>query len=367
MAHPRLPSTLPEFTVAAASALALEAFDYITGGAGDEWTLAENVEAWQRLSIVPRMLTGAAEVDTSVMVLGAPLTHPIIAAPMAYQRVATPDGELAMARAAAATSTALCLSTLTNFAAPDVAAAAPDARRWYQVYVFKDRALTNDLIESALGSGFEALVITVDFPVAGIRERDLRSGFRVRDVVPAAAAAGVQGTFEPHQTTEQLVDPTLSWSDIGNLAARYGVPVLVKGILSPDDAVTALEHGAAGVVVSNHGGRQLDGVVATATILPEIVDAMGGRGEVIVDGGIRRGTDVLRALALGAGAVMVGRPLFWGLAAGGAPGAQRVLELFIKEFRNALVLSGAISARAVHRGHLHTSAHAAEAAGRAHA
>ncbi len=348
MTTSQLPDTLPDFEIAAAAALDQGAFDYIRGGATDEWTLAANVAGWRSLAIVPRVLRGTGRVDSSVTVVGQCMQHPVIAAPMAYQRIATPEGEIAMARAAAATSTTMCLSTLSTVSATDVAGAVPGASRWFQAYVFRDRGVTRTLIDAAVASGYSALVVTVDFPVSGLRERDIRSRFAVGHAVPAVAAAGTATPFEPHHT-QTLVDPRLSWADIADLAARYPVPLLVKGILSADDAVLALEHGAAGVVVSNHGGRQLDGTVASAAVLANIVDAVDGRGDVVVDGGIRRGTDVLRALALGAKAVLVGRPLLWGLAAGGASGAQRVIELFIEEFVNALTLSGANDARAISR------------------
>jgi 4-hydroxymandelate oxidase len=354
---PMLPKTLPEFAIAAGTTLDPGAFDYISGGATDEVTLAENIAAWRRLTIVPRVLTGASEPDTGVRVLGKVQPHPLIAAPMAYQGIATPEGEIGMARAAAATATIMCLSTLSNVSAPDVVAAVPDGRNWYQVYVFTDRAITDNLIDQALAAGYEALVVTVDFPVSGIRERDLRSGFNVTSAVPSLADTGIESGFEPHQA-QHATHAQLSWKDIDVIAGRYPVPVLVKGILTADDALLAFAHGAAGIVVSNHGGRQLDGTPATATVLAEIVDAVAGHGDVLVDGGIRRGTDVLRALALGANAVMIGRPLYWGLAVGGAAAAQRVLELFLEELRNALILSGAGSAQSLHRGFLKASTNA---------
>jgi 4-hydroxymandelate oxidase len=352
--NPPLPKTLPEFPIAAGVVLDPGAYDYISGGAADEWTLAENIAAWCRLTIMPRVLTGASGPDPSVTVLGKTQPHPLIVAPMAYQRIATPDGEIAMARAAAATATIMCLSTLSHVAARDVVAAVPDAQSWYQVYVFSDRAITDNLIEEALAAGYEALVVTADFPVSGIRERDLRSGFSVSSAVPSLVETGIESGFEPH-LAQRATHARLTWQDIDDIAARWHVPVLVKGILTPDDAVNAFAHGAAGIVVSNHGGRQLDGTPATASVLADIVDAVAGRGDVLVDGGIRRGTDVVRALALGANAVMIGRPLYWGLAVGGAAGAQRVLELFLEELRNALILCGANSAQWLGREFLGTT------------
>ncbi len=344
----RLPATLPDFESAALDALEAGAADYINGGALDEWTLSANTAAWRRLAIVPRVLRGTGTIDTTVELLGEVLPHPVIAAPMAYQRVAAPDGEVAMARAAAATSTTMCLSTLSTVSACDVARAVPEARRWYQVYVFEDRGVTHDLIDRALACGYSALVLTVDFPVSGRRERDVRSGYVVTHPVPSIVPAGIDTAFEPHRT-QTVMDARLSWADVSSVAGRYNAPILVKGILRAEDALLAVEHGAAGVVVSNHGGRQLDGAPATATVLAEVVDAVGGRGDVLVDGGIRRGTDILRALALGARAVMVGRPLYWGLAVGGAAGVERVIALLLEEFANALILSGANAARSLRR------------------
>ena len=347
-----LPAVLADFEAAARDALDPGAYGYVAGGATDEVTLADNVAAWQRIRLLPRVLRGVDAVDTSVSLLGTTLPHPVIAAPMAYQRILTPDGEVAMARAAAATGTIACQSTLSTVPPADVAAAVPGGRRWYQVYVFRDRGLTDALIAAALAVGCEALVVTVDFPVSGLRERDARSGFRVAAEVPAVAAAGTAGAFQPHQTGA-IFDPSLTWADVAALAARHRVPLLVKGVLRADDAVRALDSGAAGVVVSNHGGRQLDGSLATADALPGVVEAVAGRAPVVVDGGIRRGADVLRALALGAAAVMVGRPLAWGLAVGGAAGAERVLELLIDELRSALILCGTASAAHLDAGLLH--------------
>lgn len=342
------PLTIADYEAAARIALEPGTFDYIAGGATDEWTLAENVAAWRRLTLTPRVLSGARVIDTTVTVLGTDLPHPVIAAPMAYQRIAHAEGEIAMAQGCAGSGTTLCLSTLASVSARDVAIAVPGVRRWFQVYVFTDRGLTHHSIESALAFGYEALVVTVDFPASGLRERDLRSGFVVTGGVPAVNAAGIDVSFEPH-STEHILDAGLTWADVAALVSRHRVPVLVKGILTADDARRAFDHGAAGIVVSNHGGRQLDGTPGTAAVLAGIVDAVGDRGDVLVDGGIRRGTDVLRALALGAKAVMVGRPLYWGLATAGGAGVRRVVDLFCAELRNALILSGAGSARRVGR------------------
>jgi 4-hydroxymandelate oxidase len=343
--------SLADFEREAAASMVAGAHAYAVGGAGDEITLRDNVEAWRRLAIRPRMLVGVGERDSGVELLGVPRPHPLIIAPMAFQRTAHPDGEVGMARAAAATGTTMCLSTLATTSAPELADAVPEASRWFQLYVFNDRGVSRELMSRAVEHGYEALVVTVDLPVMGVRERDLRSGYQMApaELVASATAAGARGLLSPQQFAE-LIDPDLSWRDIERFAADSPLPVVVKGVLTPDDAVLAAEHGARALVVSNHGGRQMDTVLSGADALPPIVDAVGDRLELLVDGGIRRGTDVFKALALGARAVMVGRPVLWGLAVGGDEGARRVLEILLREFDSALGLSGARNARDIHRG-----------------
>jgi isopentenyl diphosphate isomerase/L-lactate dehydrogenase-like FMN-dependent dehydrogenase len=345
--------------VADAERLASERLDagtlgYFAGGAGDELTLRENVEAWRRWRLRPRVLAAAGEPTTATELLGAPLSMPILVAPVAYQRLVDPEGEVGMACAAAEAGTAMCLSTLATARPSEVAAAAPPGRRWFQLYCFRDEGITRALVEEAVGSGFEAIVVTVDAPPAGNRERDLRTGFSIPEglaVASVAAALGVKREVTIAETFS-LMDPALEWSDIADLASECRVPVLVKGLLTPEDAALAAEHGAAGVVVSNHGGRQLDRALATADALPEIVDALDDRIALIVDGGIRRGVDVAIALALGADAVMVGRPALWGLAAGGRDGAARVLEILRAELELTLALCGCANPAQLGRGHL---------------
>ena len=339
----------PPFTVADYERLAADRLDrgahsYYAGGAADELTLADNIAAWRRLRLVPRVLTGVAERDPAVTVLGRARPHPVIVAPVAFQRMAHPEGELAMARGAADAGAVMCLSTLATCTAEDVAAAAPDGTRWFQVYVFRDRGVTRDLVARAQAAGYEALVVTADLPIVGFRERELRD-----PASTAAVAAGATFAMAPSHHAE-LIDPDLRWSDIEQLAAASELPVLVKGILAPQDAVLAAEHGAAGIVVSNHGGRQLDTAVASADALPAVLEAAGDRLEVLVDGGIRRGTDILKALALGAGAVLVGRPALWGLAVDGSDGVRSVLAILLQEFDNALAQVGTRQARKLDRG-----------------
>ena len=330
------------------------AFGYFAGGAGDERTLRDNVDAYGRWRLRPRVLTGVERATTETTVLGTEVSSPVLVAPVAFQRMAHPDGELATARAAAKAGTIMVLSTLATSTPAEVAAAAPNGRRWFQLYCFRDPGVTRALIDQARDAGFEALVLTVDAPRLGRRERDLRTGF----VIPAevtvpsyAAAVGSSVAGTPADMFSQM-DATISWRDLERLASDAGLPVLVKGLVTREDALLACEHGAAAIVVSNHGGRQLDDAPATIDALPEVVEAAEGRIEVLVDGGIRRGTDVVKALALGARAVLSGRAVIWGLAAEGEPGAQRVLELLAEEIELALVLTGCASPEEVARTHI---------------
>jgi 4-hydroxymandelate oxidase len=348
-----LPPTISDFERRAAELLPPGAHGYYAGGAGDEITLRDNVAAWRRLALRPRVMVDCAERDPSTTVLGRPHAHPLIVAPTAFHGLATPDGEAATARGAAATDTVFCLSTLSSTGVIDLAARAPEARRWFQLYVLKDRAVTREMVAAAVEHGYEALVLTVDLPVFGTRERDLRSGFVVADAAlnPDLGAAGARGALTL-QELGAMLDPSLTWDDVGRFAADSGLPVLVKGVLTPEDARRAADSGAAGIVVSNHGGRQLDTVLSGADALPAVVDEVGDELDVLVDGGIRRGTDVVKALALGARAVMVGRPALWGLAVGGEAGVRRVLELLLAELDVALALAGVPRAAQLDRGWL---------------
>lgn len=345
--------------VADAERVAAERLDpgvlgYFAGGAGDEVTLADNRAAWRRWRLRPRALTGVSEVSTTTTVLGAPVSSPILVAPVAYQRLVDPEGEVAMARAAAAAGTVMCLSTLATARPAEVVASAPPGRRWFQLYCFRDEAVTRALMEEAVESGFEAIVVTVDAPRGGNRERDRRTGFAIPEGlgVPSVRAALGGDREVTIEETFALMEPALGWPDLERLAAECDLPVLVKGLLTAEDAAIAVERGAAGVVVSNHGGRQLDCALATADALPEIVEAVEGRAAVLVDGGIRRGTDVAVALALGADAVLVGRPPLWGLAAGGEDGARRVLEMLRDELELTLTLCGCASPAELGRAHV---------------
>jgi isopentenyl diphosphate isomerase/L-lactate dehydrogenase-like FMN-dependent dehydrogenase len=334
--------SLADYERAAADRLHPGGLAYYAGGAGDEITMRDNVDAWRRLAIEPRMLVGVGRRDLSVTVLGQRRPNPLIVAPMAFQRLAHPDGEVATARGATQAQSTMCLSTLGTTSLPALAHGAPESTRWFQLYVFKDRGVSRELVAQAVEHGYEALVVTVDLPVLGFRERELRTGVHAAsaDAVASAQAAGAEGMMTPAEFAE-LVDPDLTWYDIERFAAESPLPVLVKGILTPRDAHLAVEHGTRGVIVSNHGGRQLDTVLASADALPAVVEAIGDRIDVLVDGGIRRGTDVLKALALGARAVLIGRPVLWGLTLNGADGVARVLQTLLTELDNALALAGA--------------------------
>jgi 4-hydroxymandelate oxidase len=345
--------SLADYEAAAEALLHPGAHGYYHGGAGDEITMRDNRAAWSRLAVRPRVLVGVGERDPGVTLLGRRRPHPLIIAPMAYHKLAHPDGEVATARAAAATATIVCLSTFATTDISALAQAAPDAPRWFQLYMFSDRGVSRELVARAVESAYEALVVTVDLPVGGVRERELRSASDPAAVplVPSAAAAGLKGATTPAEFAT-LIDPNLSWKDIGRFAADSPLPVIVKGILTPEDARLAAEHGADGVIVSNHGGRQLDTVLSGADALAPVVDAVGDLLDVLVDGGIRRGTDVLKALALGARAVMIGRPVLWGLAVDGAAGARQVIEILLGEFDTALALVGAPRASDLDRSFL---------------
>ena len=348
------PCNVADYERIAAARMDAGAYGYFAGGAGDEHTLDDNVAAYRRWALRPRALVDVGTATTATTVLGAALSMPLLVAPVAFQRMAHPDGEPGMARAAAAAGTAMVLSTLATATPAEIAAAAPDLRRWFQLYIFRDRGVTRNLIEQAEEAGFEALALTVDVPRFGRRERDLRTGFAIpaEVTVPSFTSAAGKSVGGTPADMFSLMDPTVSWDDLEELAADCNLPVLVKGILTAEDATLAVEHGAAGVVVSNHGGRQLDGAMATIDALPEVADAVEGRIDVLVDGGIRRGSDVVKALALGARAVLAGRAPLWGLAARGEQGAREVLELLREEIELAMVLTGAASPAEVTRSHV---------------
>jgi len=346
------PVNVDDFEAAARERLDPGAYGYMAGGAGDEHTLRANSTVFARWELRPRVLVDVGSVSTTTTVLGTELMLPVLVAPTAFQRLADPEGELAMARAAARAGTIMTLSTLSSATPADLAAAAPDSPKWFQLYWSRDRGFTQELVEGAAAAGFSALMLTVDLPVAGRRERDVRAAFALPDDLPLPNLPQRLEREDFHTALHAVVDDTLTWRDLEWLRSVCPLPLVVKGTLTGEDALLAAEHGAAAVVVSNHGGRQLDGVPPTLDVLPEVVEAVGERVEVLLDGGIRRGIDVLKALALGANAVLSGRAVLFGLAAGGEEGAAQVLELLRAEVALGLKLLGCPSPADVTGGHV---------------
>jgi 4-hydroxymandelate oxidase len=332
------------------------AYDYYASGANDEVTLRENRAAYERITLLPRMLVDVSVRDMGTTVLGEPVSMPILIAPTAIRGLAHPEGEIATTKGAGAAKTLMTLATLSTSSIEEAMAVATGPV-WFQLYVFKDRDIAASLVQRAEVAGCKAIVLTVDVPLSGKRERDVRNRLTLpehlslenllpvgRQKVPKNVAGSGIAAY-----VASLFDTTLTWKDLEWLARLTKLPVLVKGILRTDDALRAINHGASGVIVSNHGGRQLDTTPATISVLPEIVDAVAGAVEVYVDGGIRRGTDVLKALAYGARAVLVGRPILWGLVVGGEAGVKSVLEMLRQELDLAMALSGCPSLAAITR------------------
>ncbi|HUR74054.1 MAG TPA: alpha-hydroxy acid oxidase [Sporichthya sp.] len=331
---------------AARAALPPMAFDYFAGGSDDEATLADNVASWRRIRLRPRVLRDVSLVDTATTVLGTPVALPVLVAPVGFQGMAHPGAETEAARGTAAAGSLYIASTVANTRLEDIAAVA--GPRWMQVYVQKERSLTETMVKRAAAAGYTALVLTVDLPVVGRRRRDERNAFTLTPGLTVAnfgveMPSVVAGQSGLAAQVGRDMDANLTPPDIAWLHEASGLPVLVKGVLRGDDARAAVDAGAAGVVVSNHGGRQLDTTISGAEALPEVVQAVGGDAEVYVDGGIRAGTDVLKAIAMGARAVLVGRPMVWSLATGGAAGVEAMLKELQLELANAMALCGAAS------------------------
>jgi isopentenyl diphosphate isomerase/L-lactate dehydrogenase-like FMN-dependent dehydrogenase len=336
--------TVRDFERAARRVLTQQAYDYYRSGADGERTLRENARAFDRWILRPRVLADVAERDLSIELLGDRFASPIGVAPTAYHKLATPDGEAATARACAGTGTLLVVSTLATTSLEDVAAAAPGPR-WFQLYVHKDRGFTRSLVERAQAAGYRAIALTADTPLLGRRLRDVRNRFGLPDGLTMANLPLDPGRGgAPASALQSYVasrhDAALTWKDLAWLRSIAPMPLVLKGVMRGDDAARAVAEGVAAVWVSNHGARQLDGVAATIDVLPEVVSAVGGRVPVLFDGGVRWGTDVLKALALGARAVMLGRPLLWGLAVGGEEGAAQLLRLLSEELSRAMALAG---------------------------
>jgi len=328
----------PPITVADFEALARErvepgAWDYYAGGAGDELTLRDNRDAWNRLRLRPRVLVDVSKRDLSTSALGLSLPHPIILAPTAAHQLAHPDAERATARGAAAAGALMTLSTISSLPMEEVASAAPGAPRWFQLYAPEDRGACRDLVERAVAAGYRAIAITVDLPVPGNRERDIGNRFEV--ILGAHLPPS-----EPTGESGLVLLPTMDWDELDYVRSICPIPLIAKGILRADDALRAVEAGCEGIWVSNHGGRQLDTAITSAEALPEIASAIGERALLVADGGVRRGIDVLKAIALGADLVAVGRPGLWGLAVDGSAGVQRVLEILREELSRSMALTG---------------------------
>lgn len=347
---------LLELEARAKHVLSPSVFHYYRSGAEDEVTLRGNRTGWRDVTLWPRMLRGAGSPELATAVLGTHLSMPVIVAPMAMQQMAHTDGEVGTARAVAEAGIAMALSTFANH--PVEAVRGAGASTWFQLYVYRDRDLTMALVQRAIAAGAEALVFTVDAPMIGRREADEVHRFGMPEGLQYGHFEGTSLAGLPADTQgsalaayiAQEIDANIVWDDIDWLAGQVDVPVLVKGVLRADDARRAVDHGAAGIVVSNHGGRQLDTAPSTAMALPHVVRAVGGRVPVLVDGSVRRGTDVVKALALGADAVMLGRPVLWGLALAGQAGVSAVLEHLRGELSLAMTLCGCRSIAEIDAG-----------------
>ncbi len=340
------PLNLHDFEALAADNLPIMVYGYYVSGSDDELTLAENENAFHRIQLRPRMMRGVRERDTSVTVLGRKLAAPVMVAPMGFMKMAHPQGEIAVAKAVASKGLLMILSTMSNTTLEEVAQT-NDAPRWFQLYVYRDREVTRELVQRAEAAGYEALVLTVDVPVLGKREADIRNQFHLPGHLVAANLVETMKALDETESESGLAahvhalqDDNLTWDDLAWLQSITALPIVVKGVLRGDDAQLAVEHGAAGVIVSNHGGRQLDTAPAAIDVLPEIADAVGDRAEILMDGGVRRGTDIMKALARGAKAVLIGRPVLWALAYDGEDGVRLALDLLTDEFSKAMALAG---------------------------
>ena len=342
------PVNLLEFEALARECIDGPAFDFIAGGSDDEVTLGSNRTAYERITFRPRVLVDVSTVDTSTEILGRRIAFPVLLAPTALQAMVHPDAELGTARAAAEAGTVMVVSTLASHTIEEIGAAA-DGPKWFQLYCYKERPVTQELVRRAEAAGYEAICFTVDVPRLGRREQDLRNGFALppsilprnfEDTADLPAFAGASHGSIVAAYAAGLLDDGLTWDDVAWLKSITDLPVWVKGILTPEDATLAAQAGVQGIVVSNHGGRQLDGSPATIEVLPEIREAVGEGLPLLVDGGIRRGTDVVKALALGARGVLIGRPYLWGLGVGGQSGVAQVLEMLRVEVELAMALCG---------------------------
>jgi len=343
--------SLADFEALARAVMDPSAFDYVAGGSWDEVTLQENIAAWRRRRFRPRVLVDVSGVDPSTTFLGQPSALPVAVAPMAFQSLAHAEGEIEAARGAAAGGIPYTLSTTSSHSIEAVATGAPGATLWFQLYTQSDPAVTRSLVERAEAAGYRAVVLTVDLPVLGYRDRDRRAGFLLPHMGNFADVEATHGR-SPTLLHAPGMEPTLTWSDLATMRSWTSLPLVLKGILTAEDARLAVEHGVDAVVVSNHGARQLDRVPATVDVLAEVVAAVGGSTEVWVDGGIRRGLDIAIARALGAQGVLVGRPIYWALAAGGAAGVERAIAILREELALTLALLGTPTPADIGAAHL---------------
>ncbi|XP_065111184.1 2-Hydroxyacid oxidase 1 [Paramisgurnus dabryanus] len=350
---------ISDYELQAKQLLPKAVFDYYFSGADEQQTLYDNVAAFSRWRIYPRVLRDVSSVDMSTTVLGQRVSMPICVAATAMQRMSHPDGETATARGCLSSDTGMMLSSWSTSTIEEVAEAAPGAVRWTQLYIYKDRALTQSLVRRAEKAGYKGIFVTVDTPYLGRRRDDVRNRFKLPSHLrmanfesPDLAFASKEGYGEDSGLAvyvTQAIDPTVTWDDIAWLKTITSLPVVLKGVLRAEDAREAMKYGVDGILVSNHGARQLDGVPATIDVLSEIVEAVEGKVEVFLDGGVRTGTDVLKALAMGAKAVFVGRPILWALACEGEKGVSNVLQLLREELHRALALTGCRSLKEVDR------------------
>lgn len=339
----REPICLADYEPLAKAKMSAMSWEFVNAGAGDEITVRWNKEAYQRIRLKPHVLVDASQLDTRVTLFGQEHAFPILLAPTSAQILTHPQGELATARGAAAAGAAMVLSSFSSTSLEDVAAVAKSPL-WFQLYAQKDHGFTRDLVQRAEAGGYRALCLTVDTPIAGARNRETRADVKLPPLPNLEGFKRVKsaGGFRTGslEIFSSILDATLSWKDVEWLCSFAKVPLLVKGVLNPDDADRAVKSGVAGIMVSNHGGRNLDTVPATIDALPQVVDRVAGRVPILVDGGIRRGTDVLKALAFGANAVLIGRPYLYGLGAAGESGVTNVVNILQREFKMAMVLTG---------------------------
>ncbi len=336
---------IPDYELAAQKKLTLTAREYLNSGAADEFSLRRNRAAFDDLLLKPRVLRDVSRLDTALELFGQLLAHPVLLAPAAYHKLFHKQGEIGSARGAAKAAAVLTVSSFATTSLEDIARSTP-APKWFQLYMPPDRAIPKDLVQRAEAAGYCAICMTVDTPVLGIRNREMRSGFGLprgvhrENLRRYGAALASAAHFDETGAMVAALDASVTWKDVEWVRSLTRLPVILKGILAPEDAILAAQHGAAGIIVSNHGARNLDTTPSTIEALPHVVAAVDGRFPVLLDGGIRRGTDVLKALALGAKAVFIGRPYLWGLAVNGESGVEHVIRILLNELRSVMALCG---------------------------